>query len=40
MTGRDNPYSIYFTEDNGQVKGYQLSIIGNVIPYVTLNLRF
>ncbi|HKP32427.1 MAG TPA: TonB-dependent receptor [Chitinophagaceae bacterium] len=37
---RKNPYSIYFTEENGSVKGYQLSIIGTAIPYVTYNFRF
>ncbi|MCU0379853.1 MAG: TonB-dependent receptor [Chitinophagaceae bacterium] len=40
LTGRDNPYSIYFTEENGTVKGYQLSVIGAIIPYVTLNMKF
>ncbi len=40
LTGRENPYSVYFTEENGQVKGYQLAVIGNIIPYVTVNLTF
>ncbi len=40
LTARDNPYSIYFTENNGQVMGYQLSVIGSIIPYVTLNMKF
>ena len=40
LTGRENPYSVYFTEENGVVKGYQLAVIGNIIPYVTINLTF
>jgi len=40
LLARKNPYSIYFTEENGAVKGYQLSIIGTAIPYVTYNFRF
>jgi hypothetical protein len=40
LTGRKNPYSIYFTEQNGAIKGYKLSVIGTAIPYVTYNFRF
>lgn len=40
MTARKNPYSIYFVEENGVIKGYKLSVIGTIIPYVTLNIRF
>ncbi|MBY0536251.1 MAG: TonB-dependent receptor [Chitinophagaceae bacterium] len=40
MTGRKNPYSIYFIEDNGVIKGYKLSVIGTAIPYITFNIRF
>jgi len=40
LTGRENPYSVYFTEENGVVNGYQLAVIGNIIPYVTINLTF
>ncbi|MBC7849870.1 MAG: TonB-dependent receptor [Chitinophagaceae bacterium] len=40
MTARKNPYSIYFVEENGVIKGYKLSVIGTVIPYVTYNVRF
>jgi hypothetical protein len=40
LTGRENPYSVYFTEENGVVKGYQLAVIGNIIPYITINLTF
>jgi hypothetical protein len=40
VTGRKNPYSIYFIEQNGVVKGYQLSIFGVPIPSITYNFRF
>ena len=40
ITGRRNPYSIYFKSVNGQIKGYQLSIFGNPIPTVTYNFKF
>jgi hypothetical protein len=40
LTGRKNVYSVYFTEENGMVKGYQLSIFGTIIPFITYNFRF
>jgi hypothetical protein len=40
LTGRRNPYSIYFKSTNGQIRGYQLSIFGNPIPTVTYNFKF
>lgn len=40
LTGRKNVYSIYFTQNNGVVKGYSLSIFGAPIPFVTYTLRF
>ncbi len=40
LTGRRNPYSIYFKSTNGQIKGYQLSIFGEPIPTVTYNFKF
>lgn len=40
LTGRKNPYSIYFTEQNGVVQGYKLSIFGTAIPFITYNFRF
>jgi hypothetical protein len=40
LTGRKNPYSIYFTEVDGAIKGYKLSVIGTAIPYITYNFRF
>ena len=40
LTGRQNPYSIYFKSENGQIKGYQLSIFGQPIPSLTYNFKF
>ena len=40
LTGRKNPYSVYFISQNGSVNGYKLSIFGQAIPTVTYNFRF
>lgn len=40
LTGRKNPYSVYFTSENGVINGYQLSIFGNAIPFINLNIKF
>jgi len=40
LTGRRNPYSIYFKSQEGHIKGYQLSIFGQPIPTITYNFRF
>ena len=40
LTGRKNPYSVYYVSENGVVKGYQLSIFGSAIPFLNFNLRF
>jgi len=40
MFARQNPYSIYFIQENGLIKGYQLSIFGTAIPFVTYNFKF
>jgi hypothetical protein len=40
VTGRKNPYSIYFMNDGGVVKGYKLSIFGSAIPFVNYNIKF
>ncbi len=40
LTGRKNPYSVYFVEENGVIKGYKLSIFGSPIPSITYNFRF
>lgn len=40
LTGRRNPYSVYFQSVNGQIKGYKLSIFGQPIPTITYNFKF
>ncbi|WBA41421.1 TonB-dependent receptor [Hymenobacter canadensis] len=40
LTGRRNPYSVYFKSVNGQIRGYKLSIFGEPIPSVTYNFKF
>jgi len=40
VTGRKNVYSIYFLSENGKINGYQLSIFGTAIPFVTYNIKF
>jgi hypothetical protein len=40
LTGRQNPYSVYYVSQNGVVNGYQLSIFGSAIPYINYNIRF
>lgn len=36
VTGRDNPYSVYFTLEEGKIKSYQYSVIGVAVPMVTI----
>ncbi len=40
LTGRHNPYSVYFISQNGSINGYKLSIFGSAIPFVNFNIRF
>lgn len=40
ITARKNPYSVYFTTENKKIKGYQLSIFGSAIPFITYNFKF
>lgn len=40
LTGRRNAYSVYFTSEDGVIKGYKLSVFGNPIPTLTYNFRF
>ncbi|MDQ6844746.1 MAG: TonB-dependent receptor [Bacteroidota bacterium] len=40
VSARQNAYSVYFVQQNGIIKGYQLSIFGTIIPYLTYNFRF
>ncbi len=40
LLGRQNAYSVYFVQENGQIKGYQLSVFGTLIPFITYNFKF
>ncbi len=40
LTGRKNPYSVYFKAEGGAIKGYKLSIFGQPIPTITYNFKF
>jgi len=40
LTGRKNPYSVYFVSENGVVNGYKLSIFGSPIPFLNFNIKF
>ncbi|GHU78084.1 hypothetical protein FACS189414_5330 [Bacteroidia bacterium] len=40
VTGRKNVYSVYYVSEEGSLKGYQLSIFGVPIPYLSYNIRF
>ena len=39
LTGRRNAYSIYFTNDRGDIKGYKLSIYGEPIFTISYNFK-
>ncbi|MFV8343141.1 TonB-dependent receptor [Flavobacterium sp. XS2P39] len=40
VLGRNNPYSIYFVTDKGEVKAYKTSIFSIPIPSITYNFKF
>jgi hypothetical protein len=40
VTGRKNPYSIYYTSDGKNVTGHMLSVFAVPVPYVNFNLKF
>jgi hypothetical protein len=40
LTGRQNAYSTYFTEQGGAINGYKLSIFARPIPFINYNIRF
>jgi len=41
VTGRKNPYSVYFkASQSGYVQGYMLSVFATQIPYININLLF
>lgn len=40
LTGRKNPYSVYYVSQAGSINGYKLSIFGSAIPFVSFNIKF
>lgn len=40
VTGRKNPYSVYFSSDGTNVTGHMMSVFAVQVPYVNLNLKF
>jgi len=40
LTGRKNPYSVYYVSEKRQIQGYKLSIFGAPIPYASYNIKF
>lgn len=40
VTGRKNVYSIYYVSEGDKIKGYQMSIFGVPIPFITYNIKF
>jgi hypothetical protein len=40
LFGRDNAYSVYFVPEGGKLRGYQLAIFAEPIPFITYNFRF
>jgi hypothetical protein len=40
LTSRHNAYSVFFTAENGQIKGYKMSVFAQAIPTVTYNFKF
>lgn len=40
LTGRKNPYSVFFVSENGRVNGYRLAIFGSAIPFINFNILF
>lgn len=40
VLGRDNVYSVFFRVEEGEVKGYKMSVFANPIPTITYNFTF
>lgn len=40
ITGRQNAYSTFFTEQSGVISGFKLSIFAAPIPFINYNIRF
>lgn len=40
LLGRDNPFSVFFDLNEGEVKGYKLTVFGSAIPTISYNFKF
>jgi hypothetical protein len=40
LTGRNNAYSVFFTSQDGVIKGYKMSVFAQAIPTLTFNFKF
>ncbi|MBQ4821840.1 carboxypeptidase-like regulatory domain-containing protein [Aquimarina sp. MMG016] len=40
VLGRNNPFSVFFVTENGEVKGYKSSIFSVPVPSITYNFKF
>ncbi|WP_423148989.1 TonB-dependent receptor [Rubrolithibacter danxiaensis] len=40
LTGRKNPFSVFYKTEEGRINGYQLTIFGKPIPTLTYNFKF
>ncbi len=40
VLGRNNPYSVFFETENGNINGYKSSIFSTPIPTITYNFKF
>ena len=40
LTARKNPYTTIFRNEDGKIKGYEISILGTMIPSISYNLKF
>ncbi|HET8886923.1 MAG TPA: TonB-dependent receptor [Salinimicrobium sp.] len=40
VLGRNNPYSVYFVTEEGEIKGYKTSIFSIPVPTITYNFKF
>lgn len=40
VLGRNNPYSVFFVNEDGQIKAYQTSIFSVPVPTITYNFKF
>lgn len=40
LTGRRNPFSVFYLSESTGIKGYKMSIFGSQIPFLTYNFKF